>query len=200
MTILADWEIKILAINKEMIEPFISEPTSEENDKKIISKGLSTFGYDITLGNVFKAYTSAYSAHQTSDKWSLIVDPLDFDTEHLLEEFTVTDSDHIVIPPHGYFLGYSNEYIKMPDNVSALCLTKSTYARVGILCNTTPLEAGWEGQITLEIANLIDRPVKLYINQGICQLQFFEGENPNTTYAEKKGKYQFQTGITTAKG
>lgn len=199
--ILNDIQIERLAINNNMIHPFINHQVSEKNGKKCISAGLSSFGYDITLGRTFKAYNRAYSVHQNFDKWNLVVDPLQFNEEDLLETFVVPEElDYTVIPPHGYFLSHSNEYIKMPQNVNAICLTKSTYARVGIFLNTTPLEAGWEGIITLEIANLTDRPVRLYPSQGICQVQFFKGELPRTTYADRAGKYQNQRGITLPKG
>lgn len=198
--ILNDKRIDELAKSKQMIEPYIDHQVRHnENQDKVISFGLSSFGYDITLANTFKAYNSAFSVHQSSDKWNLIVDPLNFNEDDLLETFTVTE-DYTVIPPHGYFLGYCNEYIKMPDDVNAIVLTKSTYARIGVFCNTTPIEAGWEGQITLELANLTDRPVKLYIDQGIGQLQFFQGERPNITYADRNGKYMRQFGVVTPRG
>jgi dCTP deaminase len=199
--ILNDKQIELLAVNNEMIFPFIDHQVREVDGKKQISSGLSSFGYDITLADTFKAYNSAYSVHQASDKWGLVVDPLDFNSEDLLESFTVDpDVGYAIIPPHGYFLGHANEYMRMPNNVSAICLTKSTYARTGIFLNTTPIEAGWHGIITLEIANLTERPVKLYINQGICQLQFFGGDFPKTSYADRGGKYQGQLGITLPKG
>ena len=207
--ILNDKQIKALVEQYDMISPFIPNQVREvldESDefgtmpRKIISKGLSSFGYDISLANLFKAYSSAYSVHQQSDKWDIVVDPLNFD-EAVLETFTCDPlKGYIIMPPHGYYLGHSNEYMKMPPNVNALCLTKSSYARAGVLCNTTPIEAAWEGIITLEIANLTDRPVKLYVNQGIAQLQFFEGEVPDVSYADRKGKYQGQTGITLPRG
>lgn len=221
MTILADWQIDALA-EKGMIAPYVGgqvstkdvrgwydglgvfhpdEHGSDVKAEKIISYGLSSFGYDITLAREFKAYNRAYSVNQDSEKWHLLVDPLNFNEADLLETFIVrADRNYAVIPPHGYFLGHSVEYIKMPRNINALCISKSTYARAGVLCNTTPIEAGWEGQITLEIANLTDRPVKLYVEQGICQLQFFKGEEPSVSYSDRKGKYQKQVGVTTPRG
>ena len=207
--ILNDRQIKALVAKHDMINPFIPNQVREVIDdddefgtspRKIISKGLSSFGYDISLANLFKAYSSPYSVHQQYDKWDIIVDPLNFD-ENVLETFSSdSETGYVVMPPHGYFLSHSNEYIKMPPNTNALCLTKSSYARAGVLCNTTPIEAAWEGIITLEIANLTDRPVKLYVNQGICQLQFFEGLIPDVSYADRRGKYQHQTGITLPRG
>lgn len=199
--ILNDAQIEQLALNDNMITPFIDHQVREENGSKIISKGLSSFGYDISLANTFMAYNGAYSVHQHSNKWNLVVDPLNFKADDFLEKFTVEpEIGYAILPPHGYFLAHSNEYVSMPVNVNALCISKSSYARVGVFCNTTPIEAGWKGIITLEIANLTDRPVKLYVNHGICQLQFFQGITPRVTYADRGGKYMNQTGITLPKG
>lgn len=199
-------------VNKPMIDPFVNHQVrykelSEAEDpygtlqQKVISYGVTSFGYDITLASVFKAYNRAFAVHQSPDKWNLVVDPLDFNKADLLDTFIVpADVGYTIIPPHGYYLGHSNETLHMPEDVSALLLTKSTYARIGLFCNTTPMEPGWEGQITLELANLTDRPIKLYIDQGIGQLQFFKGDRPNITYADRNGKYQGQTGITTPIG
>ena len=114
----------------------------------------------------------------------------------MLETFTDGGRGYVIMPPHAYFLGHSVEYFKMPENVNAIILTKSTYARIGLFLNTTPLEADWEGIITLELANLTDRPIKVYVNQGIGQVQFFEGQRPEVSYADRKGKYMRQVGIT----
>jgi len=194
MTILCDWEITKLATEVEMVNPFIYTAIRTIDNNKIISKGLSTYGYDISLANSFKTYINNTYINNTQPP--VVVDPLDFDEDNLLETIEVVDNDHIIIEPYGYMLSHSVEYIKMPRDVAAICLTKSTYARCGIFLNTTPIEPGWEGQITLEISNLTNRPCKLYINQGICQLMFFNGKVPNTDYGQKNGKYQGQTGIT----
>lgn len=199
--ILNDFQIQHYVNSQQMLEPFTNCQVRTRGDQKVISYGLSSFGYDIMLGPTFKAYSSAYSVHQDHSKWNLVVDPLNFHAEDFLETIEVDpELGYVIIPPHGYFLGHSVEYIKMPEDVNALCISKSTYARVGIFCNTTPIEAGWEGQITLEIANLTDRPVRLYSNQGICQLQFFKGERPIVSYKDRAGKYQGQTGVTPARG
>jgi dCTP deaminase len=193
--ILNDNEIAKMCVGVEhsMITPFVNRKVSAIGCRPIVSYGLSSFGYDVTLGNTFKAYTSSYSVHQPHSMWNLIVDPLDFNEEDLLESFVV-DDEFTVIPPHGYFLAHTNETIRMPPDVNAICLTKSTYARVGVFLNTTPLNAGWVGVITLEIANLTNRPVKLYINQGICLLQFFRGNMPDIVHSDNK--YQYQKFIT----
>lgn len=197
--ILNDIQIDAYATSDlKMIDPYLPEQIREVDGKKIISMGLSSFGYDVSLANKFMFYNSAFSVHQPSDHWNIITDPLNFDADNLLE--TTTIDDYAILPPHGYVLGHTNEIINMPDDVNALLVTKSTYARVGVFCNTTPIEAGWCGQITLELANLTDRPVKLYVNQGIGQLQFFKGMRPKVTYADRNGKYMHQRGVVTPKG
>jgi dCTP deaminase len=196
--ILNDSQIDKFATEDNLFDIYSPKQVRYIDDKKVVSFGLSSFGYDVRLGSKFMAYKSSYSVDQDPDTWSTIIDPLNFDSDTLLQEFEAPD--FVILPPHGYYLAHTLEYIKMPKNVSALCIGKSTYARAGVFVNTTPLEPGWEGQITLEIANLTPRPTKLYVNQGICQLLFFQGATPNTTYDARNGKYQGQTGVTVPRG
>lgn len=162
-----------------MISPFEDKLVREG----VISYGLSSFGYDIRLADEFKVFTNVYSA---------VVDPKNFNDRSFIE----IKGDHCIIPPNSFILSRSFEYIKMPDNVLAICLGKSTYARCGLIINVTPLEPGWEGHITMEISNTTPLPAKVYANEGIAQLIFLEGqEKPEITYASRKGKYQGQRGI-----
>lgn len=195
-------EIQAQSVNigKRFIDSFIPNQVKEIGDKKCISYGLTSFGYDVRLATSIMMYKSAFYEGANPIDWNKDIDPLNFDESTLMHSFKVDELDYVVIPPHGYILGHSIETIAMPDNCSALCLTKSTYARAGILCNTTPLEPGWVGQITLEIANLTPRSARVYVNQGICQVQFFKGDRPNITYSDRAGKYMNQVNIVTPKG
>lgn len=168
----------------EMIEPFIEEKVSDG----VLSYGLSSFGYDIRVSNKFKIFKSIPGSPK-------IIDPKNFD-ENLLLDF---EGDICTIPPNSFALAVSIEYIRMPRNVNGIVLGKSTYARCGIVTNFTPLEAGWEGHITIEISNTTPAFCKIYANEGIAQILFFEGEQPLSSYADRKGKYQGQKGITLPK-
>ena len=186
-------------LRKPMIEPF-SPKLSEEGK---ISCGLSSYGYDATLAPKFKLaldYRKTVSESQVCwtqeylDK-TLTIDPKK-DNSHLFEEF---EGDSFVIPPHGFVLGYTNEYFRIPKDVLAICLGKSTYARVGIHVLVTPLEPGWEGQVVIEITNNTGLPAKIYANEGICQFVFLRGDVPcDIPYSTRGGKYMHQTGITHA--
>ena len=201
MTILNDIQLAELIVNHQMIEPFelsmvrelCFDPNSEngirwdDSPRRVISHGLGSFGYDITLSpkdfRIFKHIPGT------------VIDPKNFNPDNL--EIVRLQSDKsgsfFIIPSHSYGLGVSRERVKMPKNVTAVCLGKSTYARVGLICNTTPIEAAWEGHITLEISNSSGADCRVYANEGICQLLFFEGEPCETTYADRKGKYQGQS-------
>ncbi|MBI4033994.1 MAG: dCTP deaminase [Candidatus Brennerbacteria bacterium] len=162
-----------------MIAPFEEKLVREG----VVSYGLSSFGYDVRLADEFKVFTNVYSA---------IVDPKNFDSRSFIE----VKGSHCLIPPNSFILSRSYEYIKMPKNIFAICLGKSTYARCGLIVNVTPLEPGWEGHITMEISNTTPLPAKVYANEGIAQLIFLEGhEPPEVTYDSRKGKYQGQKGI-----
>jgi dCTP deaminase len=176
MSILCDHEIASLA-HGGMISPFIEEQRGD------ISYGLSSFGYDIRVANRFKVFTNVHSP---------IVDPKRMEAS----SFVDVEQNVAVIPPNSFALARTVERFRMPDDVMALCVGKSTYARCGIIVNVTPLEPGWEGVLTLEISNTTPLPVEVYANEGIAQLIFFRGRRPLVTYGDRKGKYQGQTDIT----
>lgn len=164
---------------KPMIEPFANRSVKEEDGKRLISYGLSSYGYDLRIGNKFKIFTNINST---------VIDPKNFDTD----SFVDFEGDVCIIPPNSFVLAASVEYIRMPRNVTGVVLGKSTYARTGIVCIATPLEAEWEGHVTLEFANTTPLPAMLYANEGAAQVLFFEGEDCLTSYMDRGGKYQFQ--------
>ncbi len=185
-------DIQIYKLAKDgMIDPFepkqIRTHNSRGKDKKVISYGLSSFGYDCRIDNTFRLFCPTIHG--------AIVDPKDIDEEALQPCI----GEEVLIPPHSYILGSSVEYFKIPPNIMCIVLGKSTYARCGIIVNVTPLEPGWEGNITIEISNSSPLPAKIYAGEGIAQILFFEGETPAINYGDKKGKYQGQKGVTIAK-
>ena len=183
MTILSDRWIKKLALEKEMIKPFVSEQVGG----KQISYGLSSFGYDARVSDEFKIFTDVDSA---------VVDPKNFNSN----SFVSRKNKECVIPPNSFALASTVEYFKIPKNVLVICLGKSTYARCGIIVNVTPLEPGWEGHVTLEFSNTTPLPAKIYANEGAAQFIFLSGnEEPETTYDQRKGKYMKQKGVTLPK-
>ena len=183
MSVLSDRWIKKMAIEKEMIKPFISEQKSSKN----ISYGLSSYGYDARVSDEFKIFT---------DVDSVIVDPKNFKKN----SFVSRKSKECIIPPNSFVLASTVEYFKIPKNVLVICLGKSTYARCGIIVNVTPLEPSWEGHVTLEFSNTTPLPAKIYANEGAAQFIFLMGnEDPETTYAQRSGKYMKQTGVTLPK-
>jgi dCTP deaminase len=167
-----------------MIEPFVNQQIKEEKGQKIISYGLSSYGYDIRVANHFKVFTNVYNS---------VVDP-----KHFTEDaFVDIIANECIIPPNSFALARSIEYFRIPRNVLTLCVGKSTYARCGIIVNVTPFEPEWEGHVTLEISNTTPLPAKIYANEGIAQVIFLNSENVcRVSYADRKGKYQGQTGIT----
>ena len=163
-----------MAKKQRMIEPFVEEQIRDG----VISYGVSSYGYDIRVANEFKIFTNVFSA---------IVDPKNFDRASMID-FT---GDVCVIPPNSFALARTVEYFRVPRSVLTLCVGKSTYARCGIIVNVTPFEPEWEGYVTLEISNTTPLPAKIYANEGIAQVIFFEAdEECNISYADKKGKYQ----------
>lgn len=179
--ILIDREIEALSLKENMITPFRNKTESKSG---VLSWGLTSFGYDISLGAKFKR--SRASAYPLLDPKKV---PVDF-----FEDFTVGQGKEVYVPAGGYLLGVSVERLKLPKNICGLCVGKSTYARAGLMINTTPLEPEWEGHITIEIANLESVPVKIYPGEGIMQVIFHSSKtSPRVTYEDKKGKYQGQT-------
>ena len=182
--------IKIDNQSRPMIAPFVDHSVNTNKDgKRIPSYGLSSFGYDIRLANEFKLFSRPNDGR--------VVDIMDFDETTFCEHI---EQDHIVIPPGGFALARSVEYFTIPDNVLAKCENKSTWVRLGLFTLVTPLEPGWEGHLVVELANLTPFPIKVYAGVGVCQITFDAGsERPETTYGDRGGKYQGQTGVTGSK-
>ena len=183
MSIKSDNWIKRMAVEHQMIAPF------EEGQIRngVISYGLSSYGYDIRVANEFKIFTNVNTT---------IVDPKCFDER----SFVDFKGDVCIVPPNSFALACTVEYFRIPRNVLTICLGKSTYARCGIIVNVTPFEPEWEGFATLEISNTTPLPAKIYANEGIAQVIFFESDEPClVSYADKKGKYQAQQDITLPK-
>lgn len=183
MSIKSDRWIRKMAA-QGMIEPFEPNQVRYVNNRKIVSYGTSSYGYDIRCANEFKVFTNINST---------IVDPKDFDPA----SFVDVVSDVCIIPPNSFALARTVEYFRIPRNVLTICLGKSTYARCGIIVNVTPFEPEWEGFVTLEFSNTTPLPAKIYANEGCAQVLFFEGdEECETSYRDRGGKYQGQVGVT----
>ncbi len=183
MSIKSDKWIKRMAAQHQMIVPF----EERQVRKGVISYGLSSYGYDIRVANEFKIFTNVNST---------IVDPKNFDEQ----SFVDFKGEVCIVPPNSFALARTVEYFKIPRNVLTICLGKSTYARCGVIVNVTPFEPEWEGFATLEISNTTPLPAKIYANEGIAQVVFFESDEPcEISYADKKGKYQAQQDITLPK-
>lgn len=179
----SDRWIKRMALDKRMIDPF----EERQVRKGGISYGLSSYGYDIRIADAFKIFTNVYST---------VVDPKAFDPR----SFVDLQGEVCIIPPNSFALGRSVEYFRIPRNVMTICLGKSTYARCGIITNVTPFEPEWEGFVTLEISNTTPLPAKIYANEGIAQVLFFEADEVcAVSYADRQGKYQAQQGIVLPK-
>lgn len=175
-----DHWIRKMALEQRMIEPFVENQVRQG----VISYGVSSYGYDMRVADEFKIFTNVYSA---------IVDPKSFSPD----SFVDFKGDVCIIPPNSFALARSMEYFRIPRSVLTLCVGKSTYARCGLIVNVTPFEPQWEGYVTLEISNTTPLPAKVYSNEGIAQVVFFEAdEECEVSYADKKGKYQGQTGVT----
>jgi len=174
-----DTWITRMAREQHMIEPFIEDQVRDG----VISYGVSSYGYDIRVADEFKIFTNVYSA---------VVDPKHFDPKSMVD----FKGQVCVIPPNSFALARTVEYFRIPRSVLTVCLGKSTYARCGIIVNVTPFEPEWEGFVTLEISNTTPLPARIYANEGIAQVLFFEAdETCRTSYADKKGKYQAQKTI-----
>lgn len=178
--ILPDHEIRRLALEEGMIEPFVEKQKREG----VISYGLSSYGYDARTADEFKIFTNVDNA---------LVDPKDFSHQSFVDR----KADICVIPPNSFVLSRTVEYFRIPKDVLVICLGKSTYARCGLIVNVTPLEPGWEGHVTLEISNTTPLPARVYANEGVAQFLFFKGSSPcETSYADRSGKYMGQRGVT----
>ncbi len=188
MAIKSDRWIIQQAQQHKMIEPFAQTQVKHDTkDKPSISHGTSSYGYDVRCGNHFKVFTNIHSA---------MVDPKNFDSD----SFVDIHSDVCIIPPNSFALAHTVEYFRIPRNVLVICLGKSTYARCGIIVNVTPLEPEWEGHVTLEFSNTTPLPAKIYANEGVAQMLFFESDEACiTSYKDRAGKYQGQTGVTLPK-
>jgi dCTP deaminase len=178
-----DWWIRQKALEEGMIEPFADRQVRSASGGGVISYGVSSFGYDLRAAREWKIFVNAFNT---------VVDPKNFDPRAFID----FEGDEVIIPPNSFVLARSVEYMRIPENVMVVALGKSTYARVGVVANVTPLEPGWEGHVTLEFSNTTPLPAKMYAGEGCVQLLFFEGQRPEVTYKDRNGKYQGQTGVT----
>ena len=187
MAIKADKWIKKMSEGYNMIKPFKAGQIKEVNGKKIVSYGTSSYGYDVRCADEFKIFTNINST---------IVDPKNFDDKN----FVNFKGDVCIIPPNSFALARTVEKFKIPRDILVVCLGKSTYARCGIIVNVTPLEPEWEGYVTLEFSNTTPLPAKIYANEGVAQMLFFQSDDDcEISYADKGGKYQGQVGVTLPK-
>lgn len=187
MSIKPDTWIREMVLKNKMIHPFEEKQVKcsiQDPSTKAVSYGLSSYGYDIRVASEFKIFTNVFNS---------IIDPKNF-TE---KSFVTMNTDICIIPPNSFALARSIEYFKIPRNVLTICLGKSTYARCGIIVNVTPFEPEWEGYVTIEISNTTPLPAKIYANEGIAQVIFFESSQEcETSYADRNGKYMKQFGVT----
>ena len=182
MSIKSDRWIRRMAAEHSMIEPFAEAQVREG----VVSYGVSSYGYDMRVADEFRIFTNVHSP---------VVDPKEFDARSLVE----FKGDVCIVPPNSFALARSVEYFRIPRNVLTICVGKSTYARCGIITNVTPFEPQWEGHVTLEISNTTPLPARIYANEGIAQVLFFEADDDDiclVSYSDKKGKYQAQRGVT----
>jgi dCTP deaminase len=180
MSIKPDKWITRMAREHQMIEPFVDDQVRAG----VISYGVSSYGYDVRVGNEFKVFTNVFNT---------VVDPKNFDSK----SFVDIVADVCIIPPNSFALASTIEYFRIPRDILTVCLGKSTYARCGIIVNVTPFEPEWEGHVTIEISNTTPLPAKIYANEGIAQVLFFQSDEVcERSYKDKKGKYQAQRGVT----
>ena len=187
MTVLNDKQIDDLAMGG-MFDSFYDHQVREHDGQKIISYGLSSFGYDARLADEFFAVVDD----------ECVIDPKRSATS-FAKDRTRWRGGSYIIPPNDMVLARTVERFKMPDDVMAICVGKSTYARCGLVVNVTPLEPGWEGHVTLELSNTTSQPIVVYPGEGIAQFVFFRGERPSVTYSDRGGKYMNQSGVTLAR-
>ncbi len=184
MPIKSDNWIRKMATTRGMIEPFEPQQVRHSiSGEKIVSYGTSSYGYDVRCADEFKVFTNINSS---------IVDPKQFDPKSFID----VKADVCIIPPNSFALARTIEYFRIPRSILTICLGKSTYARCGIIVNVTPLEPEWEGHVTLEFSNTTNLPAKIYANEGVAQMLFLESDEIcQTSYADRKGKYQGQVGV-----
>ena len=184
MSIKSDQWIRRMAVEHGMIEPFEPGQVRRVEGRPIVSYGTSSYGYDVRCAPEFKIFTNINST---------IIDPKNFDPKNFVD----FGGDVCIIPPNSFALAATIEYFRIPRDILTVCLGKSTYARCGIIVNVTPFEPEWEGHVTIEISNTTPLPAKIYANEGIAQVLFFESDEPcEISYGEKKGKYQSQLEVT----
>lgn len=188
MSIKSDRWIRRMSREHAMIDPFVEGQVRQidHDGRKVISYGVSSYGYDMRVAPEFKIFTNVLSA---------IVDPKEFDARSFVE----FEGEVCIVPPNSFALARSIEYFRIPRNVLTICVGKSTYARCGIITNVTPFEPEWEGHVTLEISNTTPLPARIYANEGVCQVLFFEADDDDVcerSYKDKAGKYQAQRGVT----
>ncbi len=189
MSIKSDRWIRCMAEEYGMIEPFTSQQVKKHLGASIVSYGVTSYGYDVRCGSHFRIFTNTFSN---------LVDPKDFDEKCFVER----DAPFCIIPPNSFVLAHSLERLRIPRDILVLCLGKSTYARCGIIVNVTPLEPEWEGEITLEFSNTTPLPAKIYAGEGCSQLVFLQADADDiceTSYKDRGGKYQGQSGVTLPK-
>ena len=180
MSIKSDTWIRRMSLEHRMIEPFVDEQVRSG----VISYGVSSYGYDVRVGDDFKVFTNVFNT---------VVDPKNFDPK----SFVDIKADVCIIPPNSFALASTIEYFRVPRDILTICLGKSTYARCGIIVNVTPFEPEWEGHVTIEISNTTPLPAKIYANEGIAQVLFLQSDEVcAVSYKDKKGKYQAQRGVT----
>ena len=186
MSIKSDRWIRRMAEQQGMIEPFEPGQVKQVNGQRIVSYGTSSYGYDVRCSREFKVFTNINST---------IVDPKHFDPK----SFVDIEADECIIPPNSFALARTVEFFRIPRDTLVVCLGKSTYARCGIIVNVTPLEPEWEGHVTLEFSNTTPLPARIYANEGVAQMLFFQADKDDiceTSYKDRGGKYQGQTGVT----
>lgn len=187
MSVKSDKWIRRMAKDHGLIEPFEPGQVKVNGDKKLVSYGTSSYGYDVRCAREFRIFTNINSS---------VVDPKNFDSN----SFVNIETDVCIIPPNSFALARTVEYFRIPRNILTICLGKSTYARCGIIVNVTPLEPEWEGHVTLEFSNTTTLPARIYANEGVAQVIFLESDEVcETSYKDRGGKYQGQTGVTLPK-
>lgn len=187
MSILSDKEISERCEKEKMIDPFVKELVRKDTNTKLLSYGLSSYGYDVRVSNEFKIFTNINNS---------VIDPKNFSNDN----FVTKTTDCCILPPNSFALANTVETFKIPRDIIVVCVGKSTYARCGIVINVTPIEPEFEGQVVLEFSNTTNLPAKIYANEGACQFLFFKADTVcETSYKDRSGKYQHQTGITLPK-